>query len=334
MNVVAHAPRPELVAGARPTAIVPKSMDEAYRLAKAIVLSGTAPKGMTTPESCMIAILHGLEVGLPPLAALQRISVINGRPTLWGDAAIGLVRGSGLCEYVEEHQDGEVAICAAKRKGEPEPIVRTFSVADAKRAGLWGKAGPWQQYPQRMLQMRARAFALRDGFADVLGGLYLREEIDEDERSSRARDVSGTIGTKPGQLPPAIETHEDIRGKARVQHPPQPTPAPAPSPPPQPIPPQPEDDEDKDALPVHDAETGEIAEDAGPAVDALPGEAGMFPPDAEERQHLFEAGRAAAERGTNALQRWLNKLPPSQREILGTTAIDLLRSRAVSELSP
>src|SRR3954466_6585221 len=268
MNVVARTPaepRPELVAGARPTAIIPRSMDEAYRLAKAIVLSGTAPKGVSTPEACMIAIMHGLEIGLPPLTALQRISVINGRPTLWGDAAIGLVRGSGLCEYVEEHIDGEVAICAAKRKGEPEPIVRTFSVTDAKRAGLWGKAGPWQQYPQRMLQMRARAFALRDGFADVLGGLYLREEIDEDERSSRARDVSGTItsgiGNKPGQLPPPVETHESIRAKARAQ--PRPL---EPSPPPQPIPPQPEDDDDKDALPEHDAETGEIAEDAGPAV--------------------------------------------------------------------
>ena len=48
----------------------------------------------------------------------------------------------------------------------------------AKRAGLWGKQGPWQQFPDRMMQMRARGFTLRDGFADVLGGLYLREELE------------------------------------------------------------------------------------------------------------------------------------------------------------
>ena len=60
----------------------------------------------------------------------------------------------------------------------------------------------------------------------------------------------------------------------------------------------------------------------------------MFPPDAEARQKLFEAGRAAAEKSPRALQTWLNKLPPSQRELLGTTAIDLLRSRAGQELSP
>jgi len=316
MNVVARhpaEPRPELVAGARPTAIVPKSMDEAYRLARAIVMSGTAPKGMTTPESCMIAIMHGLEIGLPPLAALQRISVINGRPTLWGDAAIGLVRGSGLCEYVEEHQDGEVAICAAKRKGEPEPIVRTFSVADAKRAGLWGKAGPWQQYPQRMLQMRARAFALRDGFADVLGGLYLREEIDEDERSSRARDVSGTItsgiGTKPGQLPPAIETHEAQRARAaRAQHPPQPTPQPQPSP----IPPQPGGDDEDWPPPPDDEDMVELEQ---PPKDPMHEEGA--PEVADERARLVEAAHEKAKQGSRKLRWWRARLTPEQEALIG-----------------
>lgn len=317
MNVVAHAPpRPELVAGARPTAIVPKSMDEAYRLAKAVVMSGIAPKG-DSAEACMIKIMHGLEVGLPPLAALQRIAVVNGRPVIWGDGAISLVRGSGLCEYINERIEGEgestAAICEVQRRGEPEPIVRTFSVSDAKRAGLWGKSGPWQQYPARMLTMRARGFALRDGFADVLGGMYLREEIDEDERSSRA-------GNKPGQLLPPIETHDALRVKARAQHPPQPTPPSPPPPPPSPIPPQPEDGDEDWPPPPADEDTIET-----PPKDPMHEEGAA---DGPERQKLFEAGRGAAERGTNALLRWLNKLPPSQRELIGDTAIDLLRSIA------
>lgn len=175
--------RTNILAGGKPTAIVPQSMDDAYRLAKAICMAQMAPKGLDTPEKCMVAIMHGLEVGLTPMAALQRIAVVNGRPTIWGDGAIGLVRASGLCEFVRETLEGAgdamVAKCEAKRKGEPEPIVRTFSVADAKKAGLWAKQGPWQQFPTRMLAMRARAFALRDGFADVLGGMYLREEIED-----------------------------------------------------------------------------------------------------------------------------------------------------------
>jgi hypothetical protein len=97
-----------------------------------------APKGLEKAEQCLVAIMHGLEVGLTPMASLQRIAVVNGRPTIWGDGAIGLVRGSGACEWIREKIEGEgdrrVAICEAKRKGEPEPIRSTFSCAAAGAA--------------------------------------------------------------------------------------------------------------------------------------------------------------------------------------------------------
>ena len=190
------------------------------RIAQAVHAARMAPKGMDTPEQCMVAILHGLEVGLTPLAALQRIAVVNGRPTIWGDGALALVRASGLAERIVERIEGDgpvnwTAVCEVMRKGEVEPLIRTFSVEDAKRARLWGKAGPWTDYPRRMLQMRARAFALRDAFADVLGGLYLREEIEEetrqvhviaadtlprnmdDEETTEAQDVPQTVPPLP-----------------------------------------------------------------------------------------------------------------------------------------
>lgn len=186
--------RRDLMAGSRPRPIVPKSLSEAYRIAQAVCAAKMAPKGLETPEACMIAIMHGLEVGLSPLSALQRIAVINGRPTLWGDGALALVKASGLCEAIEEWIEGDddnpsswMAICNLIRKHDPVPVERRFSSADAKRAKLWGKSGPWSDYPKRMLQMRARAFALRDAFPDVLGGLYLTEEfLGEAESSEQA----------------------------------------------------------------------------------------------------------------------------------------------------
>jgi len=198
----AERPSP-MMAGGAVKPIIPQSMEDAYRLAKAISMSGLAPKGMDKPETIMIAIMQGMEVGLTPLMALQKIAVINGRPTIWGDGALGLVRASGLCEYVEEAIEGEgdkrVAVCLAKRKGEPKPIRRTFSVGDAKLAGLWGKQGPWQQFANRMLQMRARAFALRDGFADVLGGMYLAEEL----QGTEMRDITPVVPSPPPAPSPA-----------------------------------------------------------------------------------------------------------------------------------
>lgn len=215
-----EAPRPNLVAGGRPMAIVPQTMDEAYRLGKAISISGMAPRGMDTPEKCMIAIMRGMEVGLSPMQAVDKIAIVNGRPTIWGDGAIGLVRGSGLCEFVQEKLEGDgdkkIATCSAKRKGEPEPTVRSFSVDQAKKAGLWGKSGPWQQFPDRMLQMRARAFALRDLFADVLGGLYLREEI-EDDRPARSDSPPPAPRREVARRPePAVIEHQHSETTAQA----------------------------------------------------------------------------------------------------------------------
>jgi len=238
MNAIEPASRnPVMLSGGAVRAIVPQSMEDAYRLAKAICVAGMAPKGLDTPEKCMVAIMHGMEIGLPPMTALQRIAVVNGRPTIWGDGAMSLVRASGICEFVRERIEGQgddrVAVCEAKRRHEIEPIIRSFSVVDAKRAGLWGKSGPWQQFPDRMLQMRARAFALRDGFADVLGGLYLKEEI-EDERAGVARDFTPSIPRPPA--PPAIESRpapiepRDPVVKQMVANSPQ-APVRAPSPP-------------------------------------------------------------------------------------------------------
>lgn len=232
------AARPSLVAGNRPIAIVPTTMDEAYRLGKAICAAGMAPRGMETPEKCMIAIMRGLEVGLTPMQAVDKIAIVNGRPTIWGDGAMALVRASGLCEYVRETIEGEgdkrVALCSAKRRGEAEPVLRRFGVEDAKKASLWGKSGPWQQYPERMLQMRARAFALRDLFADVLGGLYLREEM-EDDRAGRPREQVVEADGGPPPAPP-IDLPDMRRATAVIEHKPAAPVAPAPEQPGAPVP--------------------------------------------------------------------------------------------------
>lgn len=213
--------RRDMMAGSKPRPIVPKSLSEAYRIAQAVCAAKMAPKGLDTPEACMIAIMHGLELGLSPLSALQRIAVINGRPTIWGDGALALVKASGLCEAIDEWIEGDkpetwVAVCNVMRRGDLIPTERRFSVEDARRAKLWGKSGPWSDYPKRMMQMRARAFALRDAFPDVLGGLYLTEEwIQEhnetDESAQRGAAHSGQVRTSTidGFSSPSADNESD-----------------------------------------------------------------------------------------------------------------------------
>jgi len=168
----------------RASGLALQSFDDAFRFSKMVAASEFAPKDFKgKPESCLLAIQHGSEVGLSPMQSLQSIAVINGRPTIWGDAALALVQACPVCEYVREYMDGEgdnlTAVCEAKRQGYPAPTTVRFSVADAKKAGLWGKSGPWTQYPSRMLQLRARGFALRNAFADALRGLVTAEEAQD-----------------------------------------------------------------------------------------------------------------------------------------------------------
>jgi hypothetical protein len=157
---------------------------DAMKFAEMVANSEFAPKDFRgKPASCLLAIQAGGEISLAPLQALQSIAVVNGRPAVFGDAALAVVKASHVCEYVTEQVEGDgeqmVATCTAKRRGYPQPTVVKFTVADAKKAGLWGKTGPWTQYPKRMLQMRARGFALRDAFPDVLKGLVTAEEAQD-----------------------------------------------------------------------------------------------------------------------------------------------------------
>ena len=172
-----------------------RTFAELERWADRIANTDMVPKDYKgKPDNIIVAVQMGAELGLRPMQSLINIMTTNGRPTVWGDAMLALCKMHPAYVSTEERVSGEgdarKAICVTVRRGEP-PITGEFSVADAKRAGLWDKAGPWKQYPDRMLQMRARGFALRDAFPDKLRGLISVEE---------AADYSGD---GKSYLPPA-----------------------------------------------------------------------------------------------------------------------------------
>lgn len=161
--------------------LVPTTMAEVMELSELMAKSEMVPKiYQNKPGNVVVAILAGHPLGLNPFAACQSFAVINGTPSLFGDALLGIVKGSGLLPSIKESisDDGQVATCYITRRGE-DPVCRTFTMDEAKKAGLLSKPGPWQAYPKRMLQMRARAFALRDVFPDVLRGVGLAEEQED-----------------------------------------------------------------------------------------------------------------------------------------------------------
>lgn len=213
MNAIVEMPSraPALMAGASVGAIIPRSIEEMWRVSNMVVRAGLAPASLIANKSgddavsaVAVAIMSGAELGMKPMAALRSFTVINGKPALYGDGLINVIRASGKAAYLRtgcETRDGQmVGWCEAKRSDSGEEKRVEFSQHDAIRAKLWSdqaritkrrKDGgsyetdndsPWFKYPQRMLPWRAAGYCLRELFADVLGGI-----ADEFE----AREIAG-----------------------------------------------------------------------------------------------------------------------------------------------
>lgn len=226
---VVPQPKHPLVAGDEGY-ILPTTIEECYRMAVAIVGGRLAPDSYNNdPQKVMLGIMAAMEAGLPPMYGLRQIAIINGRPSIWGDAAMALIHRGGQLENqlvewhvpegfdpnstsVDKWPDDYGVTVKLWRKGQDDPYIGTFTVGDAKRATLWmnAKKVPWMTSPRRMLMIRARAFAQRDGFADALAGLSIREEV-EDYASSEPKAVdAGFLSAEPKvQAPPLPEDEEE-----------------------------------------------------------------------------------------------------------------------------
>jgi hypothetical protein len=177
--------------------LVPTSMEQAIKMAQLIAESDLAPVNFKgKPGNVLIAVQMGAEIGISPMQAIQNIAIINGKPSIYGDMGKALLLSKGC--RIEERDMREVqklgeACCQVTRPDGAPPIVRTFSIDNAKDAGLWKKAGPWTTTPWRMLAWRAFWYAARDGASDMLRGLNGAEEVQDYSDLEPAQESQSTI---------------------------------------------------------------------------------------------------------------------------------------------
>lgn len=169
--------------GGLPNWMRPTTIEGAMQLAEMFAKSDFVPQAHKgKPGNILVAMQIAATRDVQLLSVLQNVAVINGRPCIWGDFALALCRRHPEFEDIEERiEEGNgtlAAVCTIKRRGQT-PVVQRFSKADAQIAGLWGKSGPWTQYPTRMLTMRARSWAMRNAFPDALLGLSITEEAQD-----------------------------------------------------------------------------------------------------------------------------------------------------------
>jgi len=145
-----------------------------------------------------LIIASGLGLGL---MSIHKISFIRDKPVIEAHVLLAAVQASGQIESIKEEYDSKKATVTIKRKGGEEKTT-TFTLDEAKTAQLLNNAN-YQKWPQRMLLARARSFALRDQFADLLQGVMPKEELQDEIDRPSMKNVS------PKSAPDFLKEEED-----------------------------------------------------------------------------------------------------------------------------
>lgn len=181
----------EIISANEHGVLVPKTINDSYRLAQYFCKSRMLPARYDSPEMIMTAMQFACELKLKPLTAMRQIAVIKGTPSIYGDLPLAIALASGMVEWIKEiYVDSNsreislananlkstvfAAVTQVKRKGDPEIVEGYFSTEEAHAAGLMG-SDVWKKYTKLMLRYRARAQALKGKFADCLNGVAIAE---------------------------------------------------------------------------------------------------------------------------------------------------------------
>jgi hypothetical protein len=198
----------------------PRDTSDLIRIAQTLAASGYMPRGMQRPEAVFAVVMAGAELGFSTMTSIRTMHIVEGRVTLSADAMKAVVKRHPKCKYFTLIESTPtVATYEAMREGDPNPVRMSFTIEQARAAGLAGKDN-WKKYPDAMLRARCAAALARDVFPDAVMGVYDPEEL-EDVRPSvepaHTPRVEVVVG-KPsafGELSEALDAAETT---AQVDH--------------------------------------------------------------------------------------------------------------------
>lgn len=195
VDTTALAPAPRTVGTLIRRTIFDLNTDELDRIQlMARMYAASSFNGSKKPQQegdFFLMMMKGLELGIAPMAAIDTINIISGKPTLDAKGMLALVKSSGLLQSIDIDSTNERCIVNIQRKNEPEQII-SFTIQEAQQyktteyvggqkttISLSEKAN-WKSQPGIMLKWRAVTKAMREVFPDILAGLYTQEELAPD----------------------------------------------------------------------------------------------------------------------------------------------------------
>jgi hypothetical protein len=155
----------------------PQNLEAAMVLAERLRCSALVPRSLKSPADVLVVMMTGRELGLGTMQALRSVHVIEGKPTLSADLMAGLCARSAVCEhFAVVEMTPTVATVETLRKGHPAPLRFSYTIEQARGAGLAGKDN-WRKYPEQMLKARAVSIAARAVYPDLMMGIYDPDEL-------------------------------------------------------------------------------------------------------------------------------------------------------------
>lgn len=162
----------------------PEMLNSLMKHADMLANSTVIPLALRKKPADIFVILQlGHELSLPPITALNRIHVIDGKPTLSGELILALIRQKFPAAVIkfETSDDADIkkmwATCTMARCKEDmdNAFTSKWDFNKALKAQLLNKDN-WKKMPQVMLRWRACSEAARIVFPDILLGLYTPDE--------------------------------------------------------------------------------------------------------------------------------------------------------------
>lgn len=135
-------------------------------------------------SQAIVKILLGREMGIGPASAVVGLHVFDGKVVISAGLMASMIKRSPQYDFKVISLSDEQCLIRFFENGEAAGD-SLFNIEDAKRARLWGKAGPWTQYPKNMMYARALSNGARWYCSGIfMGPVYVPDEMgleDSDE---------------------------------------------------------------------------------------------------------------------------------------------------------
>ena len=158
----------------------------AFQMAKGLSQSTLVPQQFqNNPANCLIALEQSNRLNISPMAVMQNLYIVQGKPSFSSSFIIGLINASGKydmeLQFDEEEKDGKPYACTCWTEKDGRKVTGIKITMDMAEKEGWSKknGSKWLTIPQVMLRYRAASFFARMNCPELSIGLYSKEELDD-----------------------------------------------------------------------------------------------------------------------------------------------------------